>query len=1355
MKGCKFMKKITVRLLALVLSCVCSMSLLPAGMLVGSAAVKTPIKTKGTIYTEKEIATCRTNVKKYNWASATKNSYCASADKMIANGIDFYYLLMSSNEVWRSYYVSETNGCPNCGLDVYDYGNKYNIDFVNKPFKITCPACSMVFPTNDFESYYKSGLDEHYVFNPQKANKQYLKNVSYPEKGEYWGVDDGTGVVIGGTRYTVIGWYTNQAWSHIYGVLNTLKFAYLYSGEQKYATFGIAILSRIADLYPTMDPYYEKLYKEFVASNGGNAGYGKIKGRIDEAVYFGLFADAYDAFFYGFNEMAEKTSQEVYSFLQKRSPFIIKTTDDIKINIEQNLILQCYPNILLRNICGNMGYQQSSLAACAVCMDDPQYTIPWLDFIFQTGNGADTGGNMNNLLISAIDRDGFGNEAAPHYNSGWLSKFIELAQYLKGYSIVDDISKQKISYDLYQNPKFKKMFLSMLHLLISDTFTPQIGDTEQTGNPKVFANTGLLLGAYINYKDPIYAQAVYYLCGGNITSLRGDIFDENPEAIAAQIQAVIDQYGELEPNSNNLTGFGFAILRNRFTSTSVVYESVNNATYALSELKYISSDQLALTPALAVFKPVAKGDSITIGFDWKNASNTYELILRSNGNSTGTFHYLDGKLLQTDVDAKDQSNIYFSKTCPLSMGMHLLTLEAAETVGTLELAELMFNLQSTETPVAFSKSTETTAAVYYGRNSGHGHKDTLNLFLYAYNVDLAPDLGTPEYKNASDPHNHQFVDKTISHNTVIVDEFPQENSIVATSTHFDDSDYVKVVDVNATQVYPQCSVYGRTVATIQLNATDTYVVDFFRVKGGKSHIYNFHSAENNGVVTSGLNLVKQVNDAGEYVGSYAGKDITWGNVNANGESLNTSRGFQWLKNIQKDTSPASVFSFDWTIKDTYATSKNHVGDIHLKMTMLGTYDEVALTVGIPPRNKVGNPKALDYVLVKRESNSSNLESVFVSVLEPYDDNTGSAIVSIEEVGVTKNGTAVTSMEIKAVKITTTTGRVDYVVSSYDNKTLYNIDGKFDFCGFFGVYTLIGKQIITYLHDGSVIGTNTATASYSGKVVDFTKELSFDNTIKVQIDGNVHVDDLAGRYFYGDSKFFSNPSYRIESAKKNSDGTYTLNIGDVSLISAYKNPYDTKGGYQYNILEDISFTIPLSATGGNVGKITSSVKKSNVTSVILSHDIKKGAKAGDFVGYLYMVDSQFSAGNTFPTHTIVIDETYGDWSYFKVKDNKLYMAKDSDQTTYTLRLLVSSSTDEEGVYYKADLFIRQTSKEQLYYTFVPDPTKLVPFTDLAGSEIGDDHHNQGGMSPWIWISIGGGILIIGAVASLIIFKKKKK
>src|SRR5690606_2416947 len=140
----------------------------------------------------------------------------------------------------------------------------------------------------------------------------------------------------------------------------------------------------------------------------------------------------------------------------------------------------------------------------------------------------------------------------------------------------------------------------------------------------------------------------------------------------------------------------------------------------------------------------------------------------------------------------------------------------------------------------------------------------------------------------------------------------------------------------------QTELYRRTTALIRVDEINSYVVDLFRVKGGDEHHYCFHSAE--GAVTAqGLELISQSK------GSYAGEDVEFGKNPDDGAapiSDYQGAGFHWLKNVERDSDPGEHFSFDWAVKDTW----NALGmseDIHLRLTMLGDYDEIAMADGLP------------------------------------------------------------------------------------------------------------------------------------------------------------------------------------------------------------------------------------------------------------------------------------------------------------------------------------------------------------------------------------------------------------------------
>lgn len=119
----------------------------------------------------------------------------------------------------------------------------------------------------------------------------------------------------------------------------------------------------------------------------------------------------------------------------------------------------------------------------------------------------------------------------------------------------------------------------------------------------------------------------------------------------------------------------------------------------------------------------------------------------------------------------------------------------------------------------------------------------LNLGMYAFGLDLLPDLAYPEQANATDVHSHEWMKNVISHNTVLVDQHKMGNQEVSQPKHFDDSDRVKLMDIEAPKVYPQTELYKRTTAMIKVDDVNSYTVDFFRVKGGDEHHFSFHAAE--------------------------------------------------------------------------------------------------------------------------------------------------------------------------------------------------------------------------------------------------------------------------------------------------------------------------------------------------------------------------------------------------------------------------------------------------------------------------------------------------------------------------------
>lgn len=102
------------------------------------------------------------------------------------------------------------------------------------------PSSGMTFPTNDFGAYYEreSALDEQAIFRPELADRSLHVNELYPEKGPYWGVDDGFGWVDEhGSRYTFVAYYVHWFLWHenntgmIQDLIDSFRDAYLLTGD--------------------------------------------------------------------------------------------------------------------------------------------------------------------------------------------------------------------------------------------------------------------------------------------------------------------------------------------------------------------------------------------------------------------------------------------------------------------------------------------------------------------------------------------------------------------------------------------------------------------------------------------------------------------------------------------------------------------------------------------------------------------------------------------------------------------------------------------------------------------------------------------------------------------------------------------------------------------------------------------------------------------------------------------------------------------------------------------------------------------------------------------------------------------
>lgn len=1131
-------------------------------------------KTKQTYYTPEEIAAARENIEKYDWAKAIKDGAVEAADKYVEKG-ELLWNMITPQSIPRAMNVNDEYKCPNCGTDLRQKYSNYPwlADPINDPWKLKCPECGIRFPSNDFGAYYNSGLNEHGIFDSAKADKSLLVNTLYPEKGEKWGVDDGFGFKdASGKIHAFIAYYNHWSLWYSDGIiskaLNALRDAYIYTGDMKYARTGILLLDRIADVYPdmTLDPY-----GKYPNSHGGT-GKGKIIGSIWETGLVQNFIKAYDAFYPAIEDL------EIVSCLTNKSAKYDldnpkNTAALIRKNIEDGIIRQVYPAVKDAKIRGNFGMHQAALAMAAVVLDSNPETSEWLDFTFQAGSLLSgpyriTGGDVMATLVDKVDRDGHGDESAPGYNMLWLGQLIEVANALDGYEGYPGA-------DLYKNPKFTKMFSAMYPLTLAERYTAQIGDSGATGNVGLSLSINDSVLGFTKFGDPLLAQLAYFLNGNSAKGLHADIFTRDPEKVSTDIQQIINEKGKLSFESDTLAGYGFSVLRDGenykpFSGYQIAFQD-------LSPFDSTASVKFFANTGTIQFEADAPGHRISYKFNVPK-TDFYEVDINPfKAVSYGIYDIsIDGETVAT-VDfyggSGANSKLVALKKMNLTEGEHTITFvgtgrnEAATNykMGIIHL--VLFDEEALKLKEDESNfDTQRDFWMYYGRsNTSHAHRDQLNLGVHAYGLDLSPDLGYPE-ETGEQPHRMEWVSNTVSHNTVVVDASKQRDTYDGTPLHFDDSDMVKVMDIDSSEAYSQTEMYRRTLAMIKVDDEISYGVDFFRVKGGSDHYYSFHGAEG-AVTTEGLDLVAQA------AGTYAGEGVPFGQRADSVAGWGyVGSGFHWLTNVQKDTNPGSAFSVDWDIADERGVLKEPL-DIHLRLTMLGDVDDVSITDGQPPK-KAGNPAWLKYMIAHRKG--ENLNSLFTAVIEPYKD--ARYIQSISEVPVTINGQEAMG-DVKAVKVVLTDGRTDYVVNALDNSVIYTVDGKFQFRGFLGVYSeKDGRNILSYVNDGDIIGNIVADnpGYITGTVKSFTKGLATSNELTVNlVDENVNLSKLAGKYIYIANDGAQNAVYKILGVKAQNGKEATLDLGMTTLIRKYINSSDLNGGFVYNIAEGNTFRIPLS------------------------------------------------------------------------------------------------------------------------------------------------------------------------------------
>src|SRR5205085_2013657 len=125
------------------------------------------------------------------WAAKEIKQIVVAAQPWMEFSDDQLWNLMFGSTITRSWMVWSDGYCPACKKSVPMYN--WQMDALRHPWKVRCPRCQEFFPKNDFQKFYRSGLDEHSVFDPKRADRALLFNTEHPDPKDPkhgFGVDD-------------------------------------------------------------------------------------------------------------------------------------------------------------------------------------------------------------------------------------------------------------------------------------------------------------------------------------------------------------------------------------------------------------------------------------------------------------------------------------------------------------------------------------------------------------------------------------------------------------------------------------------------------------------------------------------------------------------------------------------------------------------------------------------------------------------------------------------------------------------------------------------------------------------------------------------------------------------------------------------------------------------------------------------------------------------------------------------------------------------------------------------------------------------------------------------------------------
>jgi len=488
------------------------------------------MKSHGVFYSEPMRQQAARNVARWPWAAESKRRLVEAAAAWRQRSDNQLWGLMFGPTITRSWMVWSNGYCPTCQQGVPMY--TWEINALERSWKVRCPHCREFFPKNDFYRYYRSGRDEHGIFDPGRADRRLLYNAEHPDPADPqhgFGVDDGEGYVEGDRRWRFIGAYLiyGQWKQAVVRGIEALAAAYVVTGEEVYAHKAGILLDRVADLYPGFDFGQQGLVYEVQ----GAAGY--VSTWHDACEETRQLILAYDQVCEGL-----KGDEALVSFLAGKArtyrlPNPKTSFALVQRNIEQGI---------LRDALANRRKVESNYPQTDITLIMAQTVLGW------PANREEVYAALDRLLERATAVDGVtGEKGLSAYSAYGLQG---VARVLESYARMDP---EFLAEARRRHPRLHDMYRFHIDTWCLGKYYPTCGDSGAFAHRAGYvgaafsADPGLgpsmysfLWRLYQLTGDAALVQVLYQGNGGGVQDLPRDLFAADPQAMQ---QAVADLMG--------------------------------------------------------------------------------------------------------------------------------------------------------------------------------------------------------------------------------------------------------------------------------------------------------------------------------------------------------------------------------------------------------------------------------------------------------------------------------------------------------------------------------------------------------------------------------------------------------------------------------------------------------------------------------------------------------------------------------------------------------------------------------------------------------------------------------------------